>query len=109
MPYAANAGETSCEACRRRFTQRRATGRYCSAACRVWAHRHKQPIRSAERERIAAGPRPCLNPECVHWIGALDRPDKKFCSNACRQRVWREDRPLPDLTGFAEAFADVLP
>lgn len=59
----------------------RADRKYCSAACRVAAHRKQH--RPARRDGVC---RPC------EWCGVclrLHRPDAKYCSHRCKQAAYR--------------------
>jgi hypothetical protein len=75
----------SCQDCGQPFTARRCTARFCSDACRARSTR-RGLLASDHRTRAD---RPCEGPGCDNVIGAHERPDKVFCSNACRQRYYR--------------------
>jgi hypothetical protein len=95
--------ETHCQWCEEPFTAQRRSARYCSNTCRAREDRHRRRIRRDCQRREArdepGGDRWCDNyPECKNLIGYWERPDKRFCSNACRQKNYRQlSRPLtPD-------------
>lgn len=102
--------------CGTTFTAGRSTARYCSGRCRVAEHR-RLARSHIEDERLAAGNRWCA--ECggntdgsggvIEW---WERPDKLFCSKACKQKYYRDSGgpPIPDevFAGFDALAAELL-
>ena len=98
--------EIRCRRCGDLFTAPRSTARYCSGACRVAGHRRKARDRTLDR-RVD---RVCLQCE-TEVIGFWERPDKRFCSNACRQTYYRDcgGPPIPaDVLAAIGALAAEL-
>jgi hypothetical protein len=84
--------EAQCARCGTRFAAKRSTARYCCGACRVAEHRRQARNRVLDQRKDRA----CLMCETV-VIDFWERPDKNFCSNACRQKWYRDcgGPPIP--------------
>jgi hypothetical protein len=55
-------------------------------------------------------PRPCLNPACRALLSTLSRPDKRYCSTACRVAAHRWAQATDRLPPAALArLAEELP
>jgi len=93
--------------CRKKFTAQRSTARYCSSDCRVAAFHQREREREEVRilhERHLRGDRPCGNLDCDNVVEWVERPDRLYCSNACKQHWYREmNRPLSD-----ESYASIV-
>jgi len=83
-------GIAVCAWCDRGFQVRRASGRFCSGACRQAAYRDRQSRQRAPRE-AAAAPEPVTLRQCARcgeWFRPL-RATGLWCSGACRQAAYR--------------------
>jgi hypothetical protein len=94
--------------CGQEFTAQRSTAKYCSSDCRVAAFHQRE--RQRERDRIeeerARENRFCENGLCTTIIeGWSNRPDKKYCSNACKQMAWRDGMSTPRTSTYGNIFA----
>ncbi len=74
----------ACARCSRRFFCERANRRYCTAACRAAADATNQ---KAWRRRVHP---PVANRCPCGRAPAGSRADAVYCSNACRQRAYRQ-------------------
>lgn len=70
--------KSRCEQCGASLAGKREGTRYCGVACRVAAHRARQPATHQQRQ--------C--PECRKWY-APSSSRQRYCSTGCRVRAWR--------------------
>ena len=93
--------EAVCPVCGKAFTADRSTQRYCSAACRRYAYRHRD--RYAYRHRDEAPPSQravgktlrsfrCIR--CGKQVVVTQGADKrrKFCSPHCERLYWKHSK-----------------
>ena len=82
--------EAVCPVCGKEFMADRSTQRYCSAACRRYAYRHRDEAPPAQRAcgKTVRSFR-CLR--CGTLVFVRNRADKrvKFCSPRCERLYWK--------------------
>jgi hypothetical protein len=74
--------------CGQEFTAQRSTAQYCSRDCRVAAFHYRERVAAAD-VKIDDDDRPCADFDCDQLVEWWARRDKIFCSNACKQRYYR--------------------
>lgn len=82
-----------CPVCGKEFTASRATQKYCSTTCRLWAYRHWPNV----HESIPAQGKIlrtfcCLR--CGEVVSVRNEEDKrtKFCSPHCERLYWKHSK-----------------
>ncbi len=82
-----------CLVCGSEFTADRVTQKYCSPACRRYAHRHgMNDHKHSSRKKEALRTFRCL--KCRKKVRVTERGDRrtKFCSSHCERLYWKHSR-----------------
>ncbi|MDN0045409.1 hypothetical protein QVN49_00095 [Megasphaera hexanoica] len=85
--------EAVCPVCGKTFMADRSTQRYCSAACRRYAYRHRDEAPPSQR----AGGKVLRSFRCIRcgkWVVVTQGADKrrKFCSPHCERLYWKHSK-----------------
>ncbi|WP_317381582.1 hypothetical protein [Megasphaera stantonii] len=86
--------EAKCPVCGKIFTAHRATERYCSAACRRYAYRHRDEAPPSQRASSGKTLRSFRCIRCGKLVVVTQGADKrrKFCSPHCERLYWKHSK-----------------
>lgn len=75
-----------CQHCEREFTTNREKAKFCSDRCRVYSYRAARGIQTKQDHLHTI----CERSGCGNNVPTSTRSDTKYCSNACRQKVYNQ-------------------
>ena len=73
-----------CPSCKESFSGKRIDAIYCSKDCKQFAYYSRKGIEGRKERNIHI----CERIGCDKPVSLSTRSDTKYCSNACRQKVW---------------------
>lgn len=74
----------TCKHCKGEFSTNRSKAVYCSSRCRTLAWRDRHSIQTKQDREYTT----CQREECTNTIPSHTKVTSRYCSNACKQKVY---------------------